>query len=314
MNRKKWILIATAAVMLLSCSSESEQVDMKRQLVELKLASSLDIQTRAYTLTQATQIASGEKVYAWVDEVGASEYIHAWELTADGAGNFSGTTQNYPVSGAAVNVYALHGNFTGITAGTTTFPTSLDHSVAADQATNYAKSDLLCAKATNCARQVAAHNLQFSHLLSKVEVYLVSGTGMTDTELASATVKILGTKPTTVVTLSKTATPIATIGTASGTATDITAKMSYDGTATVTISSVAQNAPALAEAVIVPQSINADFIQITVGTQTFTAQVNKTFDAGKKYVFNVLVNKSGLLLSSTITDWDDGGTTVTNAK
>lgn len=315
MNRNKWIYLAAATLMLGACSNIEETEPIQEKTVELKLSSSLDLQTRAaYTLTQTTQIANGEKVYAWVDEVGASEYVHAWELTADGAGNFSGSTQNYPVSGKPVDVYAIHGNLTGITAGTTTFPASLSHSVAADQSADYAKSDLLCASATNCARQVAAHNLEFKHLLSKIEIYLVAGTGMTDAELETAQVTILNTKPTTAVTLSKTATPIASIGAASGTATAITAKMQTETDQTVTISGVAQPAHRMAEAIIVPQAVNDDFIQITVGTSTYTAKVNKTFDAGNKFVYNVVVNKSGIEFSSTILPWGMGETSTISAQ
>lgn len=323
MNKNNWIFLAAAVLTLGSCSSDGEQPETGEAPVELRLSSSLDLQTRAYTLMQAEQIESGEKVYAWVDEVGASEYVHAWELTADGAGNFTGDKKNYPMSGAKVDVYALHGNFTGITAGTTAFPSSLTHSVAADQTTGYGKSDLLCAATKNCARQISAHNLEFKHLLSKIEVYLVAGTGMTDAELESAQVTILNTKPTTTVTLSKLATPIASISAASGTAAPITAHMQTKTGETVTISSTPQNAHRLAEAVIVPQVVSSDgttagtsvdFIQITVGTSTFKAPISKEFTAGNKYTYNVVVNKSGLSLTSTIAAWGDGGTTTIPAK
>lgn len=328
MNRMKWILLAAAAVTLGSCSSE--QADLEGQQVELRLASSLNLQTRAaYTFTQNTQIASGQTVYAWVDEVGASEYIHAWQLTADGSGNFTGDRKNYPVSGNAINVYALHGNLTGITPGTTTFPATLTHTVATDQSTgsNYEASDLLAAKATNCARQVAPHNLQFSHLLSKVEVYLVAGTGMTDAELATAQVTVLNTKLSAALTLSKTAAtlvsvaPSGTIDATTGNA--ITAKMQSQTDQTVTIEGSAQKAYAFGEAVIVPQYVSStgaaggspvDFVQIKVGTNTYTAQVNNDFAAGKRYVYNVVVNKSGITLTSTILPWGDGGTEVIIAK
>lgn len=328
MNRMKWIFLAATALTLGSCSSE--QADLEGQQVELRLASSLDLQTRAaYTFTQNTQIASGETVYAWVDEVGASEYIHAWQLTADGSGNFTGDPKNYPMSGRAIDVYALHGNFTGITPGTTTFPSTLTHTVATDQSTgsNYESSDLLSASAKNCARQVEAHNLQFSHLLSKVEVYLVAGTGMTDAELATAQVTILNTKLSATLTLSKTAAALVSVapsGTIDATtANAIAAKMQSQTDQTVTIEGTAQKAYAFGEAVIVPQIVSStgaaggaavDFIVVEVGTSTYTAQVSGEFVAGKRYVYNVIVNKSGITLTSTILPWGEGGTQVITAK
>ena len=150
----------------------------------MRLSSSLDQRTRAaYTKTQETQILSGENVYAWVDEAksdGAVEYIQAWQLTADGSGNFSAAQKTYPISGNPINVYAVHGNFS--TAPSGSFPTAaLSHHVNVVQNTSagYAASDLLYATGTNLARQTAAHQLTFRHLLSKIEVYLVAGIGTT---------------------------------------------------------------------------------------------------------------------------------------
>ena len=324
-NKSKWLYLA-AVLLLVACGSDSEQTGNGPQTeVELRLSSTLDLQTRAaYTKTQDTQIASGETVYAWVDEAkstGAVEYIQAWPLTADGSGNFSAAKKLYPVSGNPVDVYAVHGNFA--TAPSGSFPTAaLSHSVAADQsaAGAYEKSDLLYASKTGCARQTAAHQLTFSHLLSKIEVYLVAGTGTTDAELETAQVTIENTKPTASVTLSKTAAPVIA---ASGTATDITARMQTQTDQTVTVSGTAQPAHRFAEAVIVPQWVNTtgasggtdvDFIKITIGTSSYTAQINKQFTGGNRYTYNVVVNKSGIELTSTINPWGDGGTQVISAK
>ena len=323
--KSKWLYLAAATLMIGACSSEGDQTVNEQPEMELRLSSSLDLQTRAaYTKTQDTQIASGEKVYAWVDEVkstGATEYVKAWQLTADGAGKFTGDKKYYPVSGNPIDVYALHGNFA--TAPSGSFPTTaLTHSVAADQSTAgaYEKSDLLYASKTNCARQTAAHQLQFSHLLSKVEVYLVAGTGTTDADLETATVTVLNTKADASVTFSKTAAPTISV---SGTATNISAKMQTQTDQTVTIESTAQPAHRFAEAVIVPQWVNTtgasggaavDFIKITIGASSYTAQINKQFTGGNRYTFNVVVNKSGIELTSTINPWGDGGTQVISAK
>lgn len=312
----KLIILAAATLSLGACGSDSNELGE----VELRFSSTLDLHTRAaYTKTQDTQILSGEKVYAWVDEAKATdavEYIQAWQLTADGSGKLNGDKKLYPVSGNPINVYAIHGNFA--TAPSGTFPTAaLAHSVNAVQTTdaNYAASDLLYAKGTNLARQTAAHPLSFSHLLSKIEVYLVAGSGATDAELETAQVTIQNTKPTASVTLSKTAAPTIT---ASGTATDITAKMQMQTDQTVTIGGVASPAHRFAEAIIVPQWVNTtgasggadvDFIKITLGTSTHTAKINKQFVGGNRYTYNVVVNKSGIELTSTITQWNDGGIT-----
>ena len=323
----QWIILAAATLTLGACSSDSEQSALPE--VELRFSSSLELLTRAaYTKTQDTQIADGEKVYAWVDEVkstGAVEYIQAWQLIADGNGNFPAekkVKKLYPVSGNPVNVYAIHGNFATTPSGT--FPTAaLSHNVSTDQSSDagYVVSDLLYATGANLARQTAAHLLTFSHLLSKVEVYLVAGTGTDDAELATATVSILNTKPTALVTLSKTGAP--TIS-ASGTATEISAKMQHETDQKVSVSGGTPSpAYAFAEAVIVPQLVNTtgasggdevDFVKITIGTSSYTAKVNKEFTGGNRYTYNVVVNKSGIEFTSTIAQWADGGITDITAQ
>ena len=321
----QWIILAAATFTLGACSSDTDESAQPE--VELRLSSSLELLTRAaYTKTQDTQIANEELVYAWIDEAkssGAVEYIQAWELKADGNGKLEGQKKLYPVSGNPINVYAIHGNFATTPSGA--FPTAaLNHNVNTDQSTvaGYAVSDLLYATGANLKRQTAAHPLTFSHLLSKVEVYLVAGTGTDDSDLATAKVSILNTKPIATVTLSKTGAP--TIS-ASGTATNIAAKMQYETDQTVTIADGSAPSPAhaFAEAVIVPQWVNStsasggdavNFIKITIGTSTFTAKINKEFVGGNRYTYNVVVNKTGIELSSTINLWSDGGTEVISAN
>ena len=320
MKADKFLLITLVSCMLTACGNDNEEKLMTDDPVELKLSSGLDLQTRAdYTFTQGSQIVAYEKVYAWVDEVqtsSVSEYVQAWELTAGGSGSLSGTTKFYPTSGNNVNVYAVHGNFT---APTGSFPASLSHSVSTSQNTEYAKSDLLFGYKTGCSRQTEAHQLTFTHLLSKIEVYLIAGTGMTDANLTNATVYIQNTLPTTTVSFNKTAATIATISAATGTASDITAKMQYQTDQQVTVSGSSKYAYAFGEAIIIPQWVNdthasggadVDFVKITLsGGGNYIAQVNKEFEAGKKYTYYVTVNASGLTLSSTITNWTAGTTT-----
>ena len=316
------MLMLAAGVMAFAACDNDTVIDSQQQhqQMELRLSSSLDLQTRAaYTMQQGTQIDASEKVYAWGDEVptsgSPSEYIKAWQLTADGSGSFTGSKQYYPATGNNVNIYAIHGNFSEtLTEGTTTFPTSLPHTVATDQTSGYNQSDLLFGSATDLARQAGAHQVTFAHLLSKIEVYLIAGSGVTDTDLASATVSILGTKPQATVTLNKTATPIASV-TASGTATEISALMQHGTDQTVTVGSDTKYAPAFAQAIIVPQWVSStgasggdttDFIKVTIGTGAYVAKVSNEFTAGNKYTFYVTVNASGLTISSTITDWGAG--------
>ena len=83
-NNIRTITALTALLALAACGDRLQTSEP----VELRFTSGLQMQTRAaYVSTQNTQIVSGEKVYAWVDEAVPSpgtpvEYVHAWELTA----------------------------------------------------------------------------------------------------------------------------------------------------------------------------------------------------------------------------------------
>ena len=326
--------IATTALLLLltaSCSNDKEISENPNnpstaQQVEIRLISSLAT-TRAYTSTQATQLTAGQTVYAWVDDHGlATEHVKAWTLTCQTDQSLSGTNKYYfPASGYTVDVYAVHGNFTA-TEGTTawtTFNTGLTHSVETDQtvAGNLEKSDLLFARETDLARNNNAKTLHFAHELSKIEVYLVAGSGLVDTDITNATVKLLNVLPTANVTLSKSGTPDATI-TAGGTATTISTRMQYATDVTVNVGTTAdpnmQNAYAFGEAIIVPQYFDTaydgtgaaqQFLEVDMpsGVKLYTS-IKRQFEKGKKYSYNVTVNSTDLVLTSTISDWDDAGT------
>ena len=173
--KKKYVLFATAALILAACSNDDE--NLNNEPVELRLSSGLGVETRA-TDVQNEQIANGETVYAWVDESDGIPYINAWELIAKGNGGFRGTTQYFPQSGNNVNIYAIHGNFgtTTFTENETDFPTTLTHTVSGTQtdAADVAKSDLLYAFAQNVSRNNGPTvNLTFNHRHFKDYSFLV---------------------------------------------------------------------------------------------------------------------------------------------
>ena len=107
---KKYLIFAVAALTLAACSNDENLNDGP---VELRLSSSLEVQTRAYQV-QDEQLASGETVYVWADEQdGETDYIKAWELMAVGNGSFQepATKQYFPQSGKGLSLYAIHGDF-----------------------------------------------------------------------------------------------------------------------------------------------------------------------------------------------------------
>jgi len=323
------LFLTTAALALLSaCSGDSltgsgseqpqQPISLVSQLTGAQTRGALD-DDASLTRLQSTQIAEGEKVYAWVEDNNGSAstaYIDAWSLEAQGDGTFLASTQYYPATGDNVDIYCIHGNFGTVLSGA--FPTaSLSHTVAANQSSEvaYLKSDLLYGSVQNQGRR-DKQPIVFKHKLAKIEVKLKVGEGLTAPQLAngSSTVTILGTKNIATYTPAKSAAladggSIATYGgtvVASGSETDIAMFMQKETDETATIA-------VFGEAIIVPQAISptANFIKIHTASggdmyAKLGGTADKVFEAGKKYVYTVTVSLSGISLTSTITDWVDG--------
>ena len=327
MNYRSLFLATPALLVLAACSSDGVGPEASEPQAELQLVSTLTgAQTRgsldsdgSITRLQSTQIAAGETVYAWVEDnngTASSAYVNAWTLSAQGDGTFTGIKQYYPATGDNVDIYCLHGNFGTALSGA--FPTAaLTHMVEADQSTaaSYTKSDLLYGSVQNQGRKTT-QPIVFKHKLAKIEVKLKVGEGVTAAQLADAstTVQLLGLKPLATYTPAKAA-ALASGGSIdsyggtispSGTATDIKMYLQKDNASGATV-------VVFGEAVVVPQSISAsaNFLKIRIpdGGDLFAklgGTADKAFEAGKKYIYTVTVNLSGISLTSTITDWSDG--------
>jgi hypothetical protein len=310
MNRLNFFLMTaiTAATILssaTSCISEgSEPADRSR--AELRLSSGVEVQTRAAFTAANTQIPNGQTVSVYVDDAGSGtpQLYGNNELTADGSGNLSGGTPMYfPDNGHGVNIYAFH---TGATlAGT--FPASaLTHTVSSDQSTlaGYVSSDLLYARRTGVARTSSAVALTFYHLLSKLQVAIVAGDGLTDSDIKGLTVG--GTKPGATFTPGKSTVPADMTVSAAGTAAGITVQFDVSPNFT---------APVYNEAVIVPQTVSAGTVFITVhldsGDLVYRLPSDVTFEKGKIYEYRITARLTGLTLTSTIEDWTPVGTPET---
>ena len=66
------------------------------------------------------------------------------------------------------------------------------------------------------------------------------------------------------------------------------------------------------DAIVVPQSVAGKTMTFTLasgGELVYTIPDGKTFESGKKHVYNVVLKLTGLEVNSTIEDWGDGGTT-----
>lgn len=362
MYKVRTYITLAAVIALASCSSNDAPEVVDTPDVPISLSCSLVMQTRAYATTQATQIAHGRTISVWCDEhvdktdatnhaTDVADYVKAWQLTVDNS-TTSGTltsanTYIYPKTGNNVDFYALHGNFNNaVTEGTATwatFTSSLTHTVRTNQtgvaatapedyADGYEQSDLLYAVKHNIAKTKTTQLLQFKHLMSKIEVYLSCGTGITQADIQHANLKveIINTKLTANLTLSKAA-PMSSTITAAGTVNPttlnaISTKQQTSNTEMVTVpdpvnpgSTTSVNAYAFAEAIIVPQQFDTNYdgtgtgmslIRLTMGdnSERTTTPATYNFQPGKRYVFYVTVNQRGITITGEITDWAAGTT------
>ena len=300
---------AIAAIVLplaiMSCRNDKEADDNTR--VELRLSSGVEVRTRAAFPATDMQIHDGERVNVFVDEVGGAVQLYGNNiLIADGNGNLSGGTRmDFPANGNNVDIYALHTNAALATAYPTT---ALTHTVNSDQITlaGYAPSDLLYARRPNVARTASPVLLTFYHLLSKIQVAIMPGEGLTAADIAGITIG--GTRLQAQFTLTKATNPDAVAITAAGTASPITIGADVSPNLTTDIQ--------FNDAIIVPQTIAANTAFITVRLSDNTNLVyrlpeNTTFESGKKYGYLITTNSTAnlteLILITTIEDWIPAG-------
>lgn len=286
------------ALAFASCTN-NEDLNYGIQDNEIRLTSGV-VSSRA--ATQSTQIVKDEPVFAWLNNYNL-EVVKAWKLTADGEGHLNGDRKYYPDGVSSLKGYAVHANST-IT-DDSSLPATIEHTVLADQTNvaGYVKSDLLFAIKDE-VKKGEENPLNFYHMLSKVEVKLIAGEGYTNEQLSAYNVSILGVKPTATLTIdpAKTEAEIAGLS--------VRKAMIAASGEPITIS-IPTKTDDYAEAIIVPQTLQGYFIQIkSEGVDLcYALETSKEFESGKNYKFDIKIGKTGLDVSSTISEWEDGGTT-----
>ena len=299
-------LAAASSMMLAACSKDNGQLIDDGQ-IRLSTANVISETRSTDQSLQLTQFANGEKVGIFLvenstnsttgsqltsgDNVTVYNSGSPLEYTANGEGGLSITNAQYwPTSGNGLFIYGVYPS----SSASAYTETAKEFSVKTDQSTdaNYKASDLMTGvPASNpVSRTTSAVPLTFKHLLTKVNITLTAGAGFSSSDLASAEVYILNTKPTTTFSVAS-----QTIGDASGSAQEITV---CTGTA--------------GSAIIVPQTLNANtnFIKVEVGGGAYIYKLaaQTSFSASSVYTYSITVNKTGLEVSSSITGWTSVGT------
>lgn len=297
--------MAATALILAGCSNDENGMD--NGLVELRLTSGVTAQTRAYTPTQSTMISSGEKVSVWVDDAGTttSPLYNAVELTADGSNHFTGQTMYFPKTGNKIDIYAVHGNFTSAFTSRSDFPNGVEYEVKLDQSSvgNYIKSDLLYAYKKSVACSANPVQLDFYHMLSKLELAIKIGDGAPDL-VSSGAVKLnkvmLNGKftPSTTEDMSDQSKRAAMLSNAND---DWNMTLGQQTCTDFAAENVVYN-----EAILVPQEMGGKKLTFKLsddGTLIYTIPENTTFESGKKYQYHITLNLTGIEVTSSIQDW-----------
>ncbi|MBP5355721.1 MAG: fimbrillin family protein [Prevotella sp.] len=306
---KKYIFLASAVVALAACSSNEEFEQIGN--CEIKLSSTLLVQTRAAQDIQSEAFESGESMAVFINEDSSSPSTHYDQpLQYDVEDDGSLTTTNpqyFPQNGNGVNIYAVYPYEAGQNLEVT--ETTAPFSVQFDQSSkdNYKASDLMVGETTSKPVYRTTDNvtLQFKHCLSKININIKVGDGVDANDLNDAIVTIY------------TRTNEATFDVQSGVITAVNSQ-AQASTPFVRAGNLTASGNGFEgmSAIIIPQDISAGSQFITIDTNNQTTYryslpntVNLiSFESGKAYTYNLTVRKSGLTLDSTnITDWDDGG-------
>ena len=313
--------MAAAAMILAGCAKEENET-MNDGPVELRLTSGVTVQqTRVFTATQSTSIKAGELVSVWVNETDdRTELYKANQLTAASDNSFTGQSMYFPQNGhEKVNVYAMHGNFNPAFQAEDAFPKEgIEYSVEAGQSTaggeNYTHSDLLYAYETGVERNgnPTTKELTFYHMLSKLELAIVIGAGSPELAPSGAVtlggVTLNGTfTPSTMANMSSQAARAAMLSVAGSPASgDMT--LGQQTCADFTVENVFYN-----EAILVPQDMTGKVLTFKLkdgGTLKYTIPKFDNpvgpaiFESGKKYIYHITLNLTGLTVTSQIEDWD----------
>lgn len=292
-----WVLLALAA-----CAKEEGTTggDFRP---ELRLGSGIVAATRGDV--QSTRIVAGETVYAWVADASTAEALYAAaELIAQEGGALTGAPMYFPSTGHAVNIRALHGSFIEkIEPGSTVFPSGgIGFRVAEDQSEAggkaYVNSDLLYAAADGVTRTKETVALAFYHMLSKIELKIIKGPGLTE---GIRSVKlddmILSGKLIPDTDLSSAEQRVAMIAVDEEQRGDMLL-----GTAPDTGGGLTN------DAIVVPQMAAGKTLTFTLengGELVYVFPEGKKFESGKRHLYEVTLTRAGLSVDSSVIPWDD---------
>lgn len=286
MNKKTFSAVALATLLLTACQNDEETMQTDAR-VALQVTSG--IQTRAY-----------DDLWEENDDIGifgftqgdapAQAYTNVRYVTTGGNGAFTpdGTTIYLPTDGSSLDFVAYYPHTTDLENGI--------YTVDVEDQSDLSTIDLMAAGMQTANRIKNTVTFNFEHKLSKIVLSFDAGDGMALSELAGMKVQL--TNQQTLATFNVTQ-PDGEVVVGTNTPATLTLNTTDDGMSS--------------EGIVLP-SANFDsmtlHLELEDGGSFFNWDLNNSkadkFEAGKKYVYDITVNRSRLDVTATIEDWAPG--------
>ena len=280
------LTLLAGSLSLTSCNDEETmQTDAR---VALQVTSG--IQTRAYD----DQWEKGDEIGIFGFTQGdapAQAYTNERYVTTGGNGTFTpgGTPIYLPTDDSYLDFVAYYPHTTSLTADGIYAVDVTDQSIQKD-------IDFMAASKLSANRIKNTVAFNFEHKLSKIVLNFTAGVGMDESELAGMKVQLTNQQPKALFDVTK---PDGEVVVGMDSPIDITLLTDANGTSS--------------EGIVLP-SANFDnmtlHLELADGGSFFNWDLNNSsankFEAGKKYVYDITVNRTGLSVTATITDWAPG--------
>ena len=285
MNMKAFSALALAALLMAACQNEEETP----QAIALQVSGG--IQTRAFDDKWEENDPIG--IFGYTQTETPMECSNNVQyVTVTGDGTFAPAQDEVPIylpmDGTAVDFVAYYPYTKTLADGVYT----VDVTDQSDQSA----IDLMAAGVETTDRISHAVAFNFEHKLSKIYLTFKAGEDMTIADLAGMTVQLTGQQTQATFDVTQ---PESEISVTTGNPVTLNLKTSTDGTS--------------AEGIVLPSD---DYSGMTLhlvlanNAGYFNWDLNgsdsEKFEAGKKYVYDVAVNRTQLNVASTITDWEPG--------
>ena len=283
----KFAAAALILAMSAACGNNEEaaQENLQSQRTPLQVVS--QIQTRA----SKEAWASGDAIGVYSLDGTTAEYSN-YQYTTTGNGVFDpaseASTILLPADNSARSIVGYYPYSASVSGGV--IPVDVSNQE------NQEAIDLLVSNTVGgVTKDSPLANLNFYHKLSRIEMAISPGLGITADQMAQMTVTLDNQYTTGSYDIMNEQSGI----TVSGQPTTVSLLMADDGTT--------------AEAIILPtestEGMSFTFTIPEMGSYTFVvgnAAGSQSFVAGNKYKYTVLINRTGLTITSTIEDWGAG--------